>query len=198
MTTYKSLILIVFSVGNFFFLPVDSLECRYCTGSGDSNDCRTGNVTELTTCTIKGEDHCYAEYILNEGHNPYYRRGCAPGDWCQQQMRSHSTALKFCSTCQGSKCNSKTIGSEDPSSSLCRSCESQDQNGECKKGTVNTNVKCKKGAMCLQYRFSTKHRGFWKRGCGDPNSCSKLAKKYEQLIFQCKACEHELCNNYPI
>ncbi|XP_044766744.1 uncharacterized protein LOC123322791 [Coccinella septempunctata] len=196
MKTYKSLIFIFLSVSNVFFLPVDSLECRYCTGSGDSNDCRTGNVTDLTTC--KGEDHCYAEYILNEGHKPYYRRGCATGDRCQQQMRSHFAALKFCSTCQGSKCNSKMIGSKDPSSSLCTSCESNYYDSDCRKGTVNTYGECKKGARCLQYQLATNRISLWKRECGDTNSCSTLKQKYGGTILQCIVCEHELCNNYPM
>ncbi|XP_044748755.1 uncharacterized protein LOC123309619 [Coccinella septempunctata] len=186
---------IVLSTNTIFFSFVYSLECQYCSSGEYSSDCRQGTVKDLKTCTIKGEDHCYVEYILNEGSKPLYRRGCAPGDWCQQQVVNHASALKFCNTCQGSNCNNDIIGSKDPSLFLCRGCESEDLSSECREGTIKTYDECEKGAMCIEYHTSTISTLRWKRGCGDKTSCSELKKKFDRSLAECRSCEYELCNN---
>ncbi|XP_044749777.1 uncharacterized protein LOC123310375 [Coccinella septempunctata] len=175
-----------------------SKKCRYCSSSEYSSDCRKGTVKDLQTCTIKGEDHCYEEYILNDGEKPLYRRGCAPGDWCKQQMGKHGAALKFCNTCQSAKCNNDIIGSQNASSLLCRNCESDYHDSACKNGTVNTYDECGERSMCIQYHFSTNKKDIWKRGCGDRDSCADLREKYGKNLLECKKCKYELCNNYPM
>ncbi|XP_044764388.1 uncharacterized protein LOC123320953 [Coccinella septempunctata] len=195
MKIYVSLIFIVLSTNNIFISLVNSLECQYCSSTQYSSDCRKGTVTDLKTCTIQGEDHCYVEYIINTGSEPLYRRGCAPGNWCQQQVGNHGTALKFCNTCQGSQCNNEAIGSKDSSSVLCRKCEGEHPDSDCRKGTLNTSEECPIGSLCIEYYVATTRRNLWKRDCGDSNSCSKLQKQYLKSLEECKSCIYELCNN---
>ncbi|XP_044748855.1 uncharacterized protein LOC123309694 [Coccinella septempunctata] len=195
MKAYVSLIFIVLSTNDIFFSLVYSLECQYCSSGEYSSDCREGTVKDLKTCTLKGEDHCYVEYILNKGQKPFYRRGCAPGDWCKQQRVNHGAALKFCNTCQGSNCNNETIGSKDSSTVQCISCKSGDLKGECKEGTTKTYEECEEGSLCLEYYVATTIRNDYTRGCGEKSSCTDLKNQYSDSLEECRTCKYELCNN---
>lgn len=106
---------ILFLFLHFFVTQLTCLECRYCSSVDENSDCRDGSVETTRLCTIKGEDHCYEEYIINNvkrdgDYVPLYRRGCAPPDWCLIQQNNHGGALKYCRVCQGDKCNDRRFG----------------------------------------------------------------------------------------
>ncbi|XP_045480366.1 uncharacterized protein LOC123684906 [Harmonia axyridis] len=174
---------------------VDSLKCRQCSSEDYDSDCRKGTENNLRECTIEGEDHCYVEYILNKNSNPLYRRGCAPGDWCQQQTNTHGTALKFCQTCQGCKCNNQLIGSNKTDSRLCRKCYSENFDSDCRKGTVQTTEQCDSGDICAMSYISTSRRDIYKRQCGPKNFCDGENSKYGKSVERCSTCPYDLCNN---
>ncbi|XP_045469464.1 uncharacterized protein LOC123677066 [Harmonia axyridis] len=192
-------IVLVASLHQLYF-SVNSLECRYCSSADYDSDCRKGTEKETTTCTIAGEDHCYVEYILNKGQKPLYRRGCAPSDWCEQQIDNHDTALKFCKVCQGSKCNDVRIGGKDSSHMSCRKCQSDTHDSECRKGLRVMEIEdCEPEETCIYSYVLTNKRDIYERRCGNSDYCKKLEETYGYYsVESCDSCKEDLCNNEPM
>ncbi|KAK9888316.1 hypothetical protein WA026_000576 [Henosepilachna vigintioctopunctata] len=69
--------------------PVQNISCQRCASEDPNSACRNGTIKEKFQCP-SDEPACYTEDILNEGRPPYYRRGCAPVDWCETQKNSHA------------------------------------------------------------------------------------------------------------